>query len=260
MDGPSRRQSCFACLARHCTFPFYLNVYHASDNSFSGAGAENGTAPCDGSGQPFGLSRRLFFQSNRLCKCQRVAKRKKNEKRGLHCEAKRTAVHAAPTTLCSGPQHPLPLFWLRCPPSRFDRHRLSSLGTNHLDETCKCWEWKYVPHYVAISPMYLSQGLPVVWTRGKISFHSNSQTPRQTTTQTCTVFGPRACCQQRRPAGGLSKEGLFSTSWLDLGRQTAGRRRLQPACPGRHMMVVDSIDVYIWWPLRTRYLLQALPS
>lgn len=73
---------------------------------------------------------------------------------------------------------------------------------------------------------------------------------------------PAACCQQRRPAGGLSKEGLFSTSWTRgwiSERQTAGRRRLQPACPGRHMMVVDSIDVY-GAPSRARYLVQALPS
>lgn len=73
---------------------------------------------------------------------------------------------------------------------------------------------------------------------------------------------PAACCQQRRPAGGLSKEGLFSTSWTRgwiSERQTAGRRRLQPACPGRHMMVVDSIDVY-GAPSRARCLVQALPS
>lgn len=79
---------------------------------------------------------------------------------------------------------------------------------------------------------HISQGLPVVWTQGKISFHSNSQTPRQTTTQVCTVFGPRACCQQRRPAGGLSKEGLFSTSWLDLGKTNCRSPALAACLPG----------------------------
>lgn len=182
-----------------------------------GAGAEDGTAPCNGNGQPLDPSRRLFFQSNRLCKCQRVAKREKNKKRGPHCEAKRTAVHAAPTTLCSGPRHPLPLFWpsrLRCPPSRFDRHRLSSLGTN-LDEPCKCWDWE-CPHYVSIPP-YISVFTGSMDTVKDI-LPSKLTTPRQTTTtQVCTVFGPRPAVNSGDQQAGCRKRGCSRRRGLVVG-------------------------------------------
>lgn len=135
----------------------------------------------------------------------------------------------------SAPGHgiPCPFFGrrrLRCPPSRFDRHHLSSLGKN-LDEPCKCWEWKYVPHYVAIPPIYLRvyqwyghrERSPSIQTHR----HPGKQQHRCTR---CLARGPAVNSGDRQ--AGCRKRGCSRRRGWISERQTAGRRRLQACLPG----------------------------